>query len=183
MLITKLATVHGVRQRVREQVPTSGAAVPRTASLIYIRGNYLGERISCPIQPGLDRSEIALRNLGNLFVRLTLELTEYEHISVMLGKLGNAFLDDLPQVPLAVHVVGSRCSVLELQRTILILEVFLNRLEQHKRITRPVAELILRQVRCDRVDPRRELLRAVEAMEMPIDANEDFLYQIFRLLS
>jgi len=51
MLITKLATIHGDRLRVREQVPGSGAPVPEPIDLIYIWGNDFRERVSCPVKP------------------------------------------------------------------------------------------------------------------------------------
>src|SRR5438105_12782501 len=129
MLITKLATVHGDRLRVREQYPPVEALFP-TVSLIYIRGNDLRERIPCPVEARFDRSKITLRDLSNLLVGLAFELTQNEDVPVVLGKLGHALLYDLPQVPLAVHVIRARRNVLELKRTILILEVFLNRLEK-----------------------------------------------------
>ena len=43
VLLTKLATIHGDRLRVRYQVPTSWAPVPETVDLIYIWGDDLRE--------------------------------------------------------------------------------------------------------------------------------------------
>ena len=51
MLITKIATIHVDRLRVREQVPASGAPVPEPTNLIYIWGNDFRERVSCPVKP------------------------------------------------------------------------------------------------------------------------------------
>src|SRR6185503_15877799 len=105
MLITKLATIHGDRLRVRKQVPASGEPVPEPTNLIYVWCD----------------------DFGDFLVGLALELTQNENISVMLGKLRYAFLDDLPQVALPVHVIRTLGGVLELQGTVLVLEVFLNR--------------------------------------------------------
>src|SRR6185503_19050125 len=127
MLITKLATIHGDRLRVRKQVPASGEPVPEPTNLIYVWCDDFRERVSSPIKAGLDRPQVALRDLGDFLVGLALELTQNENISVMLGKLRYAFLDDLPQVALPVHVIRTLGGVLELQGTVLVLEVFLNR--------------------------------------------------------
>src|SRR5206468_4333836 len=40
-----------------------------------------------------------------------------------------------------------------------------------------------RQIRRDGVYPGRELLRPIESMDVPVDADEDFLNQIFRLFT
>ena len=64
----------------------------------------------------------------------------------MLGKLRHAFLDDLSQMTLPVHVIGTRGRILELKRPILILEILLNRLKENERVTRPVPQLVLGQV-------------------------------------
>jgi len=49
VLITKLATIHGDRLRVRKQVPANGEPVPEPTNLIYVWGNDFRERVSCPI--------------------------------------------------------------------------------------------------------------------------------------
>jgi len=82
----------------------------------------------------------------------------------MLGQPLHRLLHELTEVPLPVHVIRPRVAILELQRPLLILPVLLDGLKQHERVARPVAELVLRQVGRDSVDPRRELLRAVESM-------------------
>ena len=79
--------------------------VPEPSALIYVWCNDFRERVSGPIQPRLDSSKITLGNLCDLFVGFAFELPENENISVMLGKLRYAFLDDLPQVALPVHVI------------------------------------------------------------------------------
>src|SRR6266849_8125302 len=82
---------------------------------------------------------------------------------------------------LTVHVIWAGRCVFELERTIVIFEVLLDRLKENQRVTRAVTQLILRQIRGNRIDPGRKLLRAVKAMQVAIDANENLLHQIFRL--
>ena len=43
VLLTKLATIHGDRLRVREEVPTSGGPVPEPTDLIYVWGDDFRE--------------------------------------------------------------------------------------------------------------------------------------------
>src|SRR5690606_38606792 len=52
------------------------------------------------------------------------------------------------------------------------------RLKEHERIARTVAQLVLRQVRRDRIDPGGELLRLVEPVKVPVDPDEGLLDQI-----
>src|SRR5687768_3423966 len=158
-------------------------ACSRVPALIYIWSNDFRERVSCPVQPRFYRAQIALGDLGDLLIGLAFQLAQNEYVPVVFRELRNALLDDFPQVPFAVHVVRTRGGVLELQRTVLILEVLLHRLEEHERIPRSVAELVLGQVRRNGVDPGRELLRAVEAMQVPVDPDEYFLHQVLRLLA
>jgi hypothetical protein len=139
VLITKLATIHGDRLRVRNRVPASGVPVPELSGLIYVWCDDFRERVSCPVKPRFDRAQVALRNLRDLLVRLALELAQHEHIPVVLGKLGDALLDDLPQMTLTVHVIRAGRSVFELERTIIVLKVLLDRLKENQRITRAVA--------------------------------------------
>jgi hypothetical protein len=101
----------------------------------------------------------------------------------MLRESLHRLLDQLTQMALAVHVIWPRVAVFELQRPFLILPVLLDRLKQHERIARPVAQLVLRQVRRDGVDPRRELFRAVEPMQVPVNPDEHFLHEVFGLLA
>src|SRR6266436_8147972 len=82
---------------------------------------------------------------------------------------------------LAIHVIRTGCRVFELERTIIVLEVLLDRLKENQRVTRAVAQLVLGQIRGNRIDPGRKLLRAVKAMQVAIDTNENLLHQIFRL--
>src|SRR5947209_8349476 len=109
--------------------------VPEPSALIYIRCNNFREGVSCPVKPGFYCAKVAVRNFCDLLVRLSFELPQNEHIPVVLRKLRDSLLDDLPEMPLAIHVVRPRSGVFELERTILILEVLLDGLEQHKRIT------------------------------------------------
>src|SRR5688572_12140970 len=60
----------------------------------------LRERVARPVQPRLHRAEIARRDLGDLLVRLALELAQDEHLLVMLREPFHRFLDQLTQVAL-----------------------------------------------------------------------------------
>src|SRR6185437_15982689 len=160
------------------------AGFPRASrASIDARLDDRGECVPGPIQSRFHRSEVAFCDLGDLLVRLALELAEHEHLPVMLRQLGNGVFHQLAQMALAVHVVRARRRVLELQRPIFVLPVRLDGLEEDERIARAITQLVLGEVRRDGVHPGRELLRAVEAMEMPVHPDEDFLYQVFRLLT
>src|SRR5687767_1642333 len=148
--------------------------------LFESRLNDRRERIPRSIQPALYRSQIAAGNLGDLLVRLPLQLSQHEHLAVMLGKLSNRRLDQLPQVALAIQVIRARSRILELQRPVVLLPRSPNRLEEHQRIPRPVPQLVLRQVGGDRVDPGRKLLRPVEAVQVPVHADENLLHEVLR---
>jgi hypothetical protein len=56
VLITKLATIHGDRLRVRNRVPASGVPVPESSGLIYVWCDDFRERVSCPVKPRFDRA-------------------------------------------------------------------------------------------------------------------------------
>src|SRR5580765_4972771 len=60
--------------------------------------------------------------------------------------------------------------------------ILLDRLEQHQRITTAIAQLVLRQIRGDRVNPGRKLLGLIEAMQVAENANEHLLYEVFGAL-
>src|SRR5712671_4124208 len=77
----------------------------------------LRERVSRAVEPRFHRAEVAVRDLSDFLVRLALELAQHEHLAVMLGQLCHGLGDQLPQMPLAVEIVRTRCRVLELQRT------------------------------------------------------------------
>src|SRR5687767_4482514 len=83
---------------------------------------------------------------------------------------------------LAVHVVRACSRILELQRTVILLPRAPDGLEEHERITRPIPQLVLRQVRGDRVDPGRELLRPIEPVQVPVHADENLLHEVLRPL-
>src|SRR6476661_3356402 len=134
MLLTKVATIHVDRLRVRLQVPINMGPVPEPSALIYVWCNDFRERVSGPIQPRFDGAKITLGDLGNLFVRLAFQLPEDENISVMLGKLRNALFHDLSQMTLAIHVIRTRARIFELKRPIFILRVLLNSLEKNQRV-------------------------------------------------
>src|SRR5512141_1972367 len=63
--------------RVRVQYPSAGYWFPnpQTCYLLHVRRNDLSEGITCPVQSRLHRSQIAVGDLGNLFVRLAFELS------------------------------------------------------------------------------------------------------------
>jgi hypothetical protein len=99
---------------------------------------------------------------------------------VVLRQFVDRLLDHLPQVAPAIQIIRPVRVVLPLQRAVVGVPVLLDRLEQDQRVPRAVAQLVLGQVARDRVRPRRELLRLVEPMQMPVYANERFLNQILR---
>src|SRR3954462_6256703 len=88
------------------------------------------ERIPCSVQSRLHCAEVAVGDLGDLLVRLTLELAQNEDLPVVLGKLCDRLLDELPKMPLAVQVVRPSRRILELQRTLFVFPIGLDRLEQ-----------------------------------------------------
>src|SRR5919107_903947 len=65
----------------------------------------LREGVPRPIEARLDRPEIAVRDLGDLLVRLPLELAEHEDLAVGLRQAGRGRLDEHAQVALPVQVV------------------------------------------------------------------------------
>src|SRR5438094_626772 len=73
-------------------------------------------------------------------------------------------------------------AVLLQERAVVRLPVLFDRLEQHQRVAATVPELVLGQVRRDGVDPGRELLGLVEAVEMTEHADEDLLHEVLRAL-
>jgi hypothetical protein len=98
----------------------------------------------------------------------------------MRRELLDGLLDRFAEMPLAVEIVRSRSRILELQWPVVVFPVPTDRLEQHERIARAVAQLVLRQIRRNGVDPGGELARPVEAVNVAIDSHEDFLHQVFR---
>ncbi len=87
MFILKLATIHEAGLEVRVPVPVRRALVPpNSITLLHIGRNNLREGISRPVQPRFDRPQIAVGDLGDFLVRLALELTQDENMSVMLGQ-------------------------------------------------------------------------------------------------
>lgn len=109
--------------------------VPEPSDLIYVRCNDFRERVSGAVKTRLDRPEIALGDFRDLFVGLALELPEDKNISVMLGQLRYALLDDLSQMTLPIHIIRARGRVLELKGPIFILRVLLYGLKENQRIT------------------------------------------------
>src|SRR5438034_4318406 len=150
----------------------------RFRRLFEQRLDELGEAVARPVEPAFHRSQVATGDVRNLGVALSLELPQYEHRPVVVGELPHALVHRFLEVALAVEVVRARGRVFELQRAVVGLPVLLDRLEQHERVPAAVAELVLRQVRRDRVDPGRELLGLVEPVQVPESADEDFLDEV-----
>src|SRR2546426_11367118 len=146
--------------------------------LLQQRRDQLSEAVPGPVEPALHGAEVAGGDLGDLLITLALELAQYEHHPVMLGQLAHALIHRVLQEPLAVEIVGPRGRVLELQRPVVGLPVLLDRLEQHQRVAAAVAQLVLGQVRRDRVNPRREFLGLVEPVQVPEHPDEHFLHQV-----
>src|SRR2546427_7621582 len=146
--------------------------------LLQQRRDQLSEAVPGPVEPALHGAEVAGGDLGDLRITLALELAQHEPHPVMLGQLAHALIHRVLQEPLAVEIVGPRGRVLELERPVVGLPVLLDRLEQHERVAAAVAQLVLGQVRGDRIDPGGELLRLVEAVQMPEYADEHLLHQI-----
>src|SRR5438045_5241318 len=142
--------------------------------------DQLREAVACPIQPALDRTQVATGDLGDLLIALPLELAEHEHFTMMLRQALDALVDRVLEKTFAIQVIRPSCCVLELQRAMIGFPVLLDGLEQHQRIAAAVAQLVLRQIRRDRINPRRELFGLIEAVQMPEHPDEDFLYQVFR---
>src|SRR4051794_9042907 len=119
--------------------------------------DQLGEAIACPIQPALDRTQVATGDLSDLLIALPLELAEHEHFTMMLRQALDALVDRVLKKAFAIQVIRPSCCILELKRAVIGFPVLLDSLEQHQRIAAAVAQLVLRQIRRDRVNPRREL--------------------------
>src|SRR4051812_12444107 len=64
------------------------------------------ERGTRPVESRLDRAKVAVRDLGDLLIRLALELAKNEDLPMVLGKRRNRIVDELTQVAPAIHVVG-----------------------------------------------------------------------------
>src|SRR5882762_5087813 len=146
------------------------------------RGFY-GEAVSCPIQATFHRPQIAPGDFSDLLVALPLELPEYEHLPVVFRQPLDALVHRILQESFAVQVVRTCSRILELQRPMVSFPVLLDGLEQHQRIAAAVAQLVLREVGCDRVDPGREFLGLVETVQVTEHPDEDFLHQILSPLA
>src|SRR3954464_12947147 len=122
-------------------------APPAHGSMVDLYGSVdlrFDDRRKCvarSVQPRLHPPQVAVGDLSDLLVRLALELTEHEHLTVMLGQLRHRVLDQLAQMALAIHVVRTRRGILELERSLLVFPVRLDRLKEHERIARAIAQL------------------------------------------
>src|SRR5215831_18129729 len=151
--------------------------------LLDQRFDQLGEAVPGPIQAALHGPQITAGYFRDFLVTLALELAQHEHYAMMLGQLADTLLDGVLEEPLAIEIIGPRRRVFKLQRTMIGFPVALDRLEEHQRIAAAIAQLVFRQVRGDRVDPGRKLLRLVEAMQVPEHADEHLLYEVFCALT
>src|SRR3989442_7533638 len=151
--------------------------------LLEQRLDELGEAVAGPVEPALDRPQIAAGDVRDLRVALPLELAQHEHGPMVDGELPDALVHGLLEIPLAVEVIRPGGRVLELQRAVVGLPVLLDRLEQHERIAAAVAKLVLGQVRGDRIDPRRELLGLVEPVQVAKYADKHLLHEVFSPLA
>src|SRR5438477_5316912 len=139
----------------------------------------LGETVTCPIQSTLYRPQIAPGDFGDLLVALALELPEDEHLPVVFRQPLDTLVHRILQEALAVQIVRTCGRILELQRPMIGFPVLLDRLKKHQRVAAAVTQLILRQVRGDRVDPGGEFLRLVEPVQVAEDPDEHFLHEVF----
>src|SRR5581483_4340795 len=160
------------RTRAKGQVP-----------LLEQRRNHLRKAVSGAIKSALYRAQIATRDLRNLGVALSLELPQHEDRPMVGGQLPNTLIDGFLQEALPVQIVWAGGRVLELQWPVVGLPILLDRLEEHQRIPAAVAQLVLRQVRRDRIDPGRKFLGLIEPVQMPEHPDKDFLHQVFRALA
>src|SRR5688572_10709115 len=151
---------------------------PSRARLVEERLDSLRERVARAMQPALHRSQVHAGDLGDLLVALALELTEAEHQPMVLGQLLDRALHEASEIPLPVEIVRPHRVILELDRPMILFPAARQTLEKHERAPRAVAQLVLGEVARDRVDPRRELLRRVEAMEVARHPDERFLDQV-----
>src|SRR5881398_3097802 len=152
------------------------------AALLQQRTDELREAVPGSIEAAFHRAQVAPRDVGDLSVALAFQLAEHEDRPVVGGQLVHALVDGFLEEALAVQVVGPGRGVFELERAVVRLPVLFDRLEQHQRVAATVPELVLGQVRRDGVDPGRELLGLVEAVEMTEHADEDLLHEVLRAL-
>src|SRR5678815_1004684 len=167
----------------RPETPRSITTSPIHRTSIHPGLDDLGERVPRAIEPRLHRAEVAVRDLGDLLVGLPFELPQDEHFAMVRWQLRDRLRHQLAQVTLAVEIVRTCRRIFELEWAIFVLPASLHRLEEHERVPRAVPELVLRQVRCNRVRPRRELLRSIEAVQVPVDPDEHLLHQVLRLFA
>src|SRR5277367_3743869 len=90
------------RPESRPRLPTTGSRLP---VLTQCWRYNVSERSSSPVQARLHGAQVALGDLGDLLVRFAFELAEDKHLAVVLGELGDRFLDQGAQVALTVEVV------------------------------------------------------------------------------
>lgn len=147
------------------------------------RCDDLRERVSGPVQTRFHRAQVAVGDFGDLLVRPTLEFTEDKHVAVVPGQPGDRLGHGIPQVPESICLIGPGAGIFELERALFIVVVRRQRREHHERASGAIAQLVLRQVGRDRVDPGRELLCPIEAAQVPVHADEGLLHEVFRPLT
>src|SRR6266545_4390757 len=183
MSLQELGALHGAN--VPPPATGCSAAGAFAAGLCLNEGgaDELCEAVSCPIQAAFHRPQVAPGDFSDLLVALPLELAENEHLPVVFRQPLDALVDRILQEPFAVQIVRTRGRVLELQRPMIRFPVLLDGLEQHQRVAAAVAQLVLREVGRDGVDPGREFLGLIETMQMAKDPDENLLHEVFSPLA
>src|SRR5262249_33429768 len=96
--------------------PLHSYSRPPTAFLsIHHRLADRRECVARPVEPRLDRAEVAFGDLGDLLVRLALELAKHEHLAMMLRQASHGLLDEGAKMAASEHVVRTGRGVLELE--------------------------------------------------------------------
>ena len=97
---------------------------------------------------------------------------------MVLGQLLHHLLHELLEEALPEEVVGLHRGVLELKRTVVVVPVAGQLLEEDQGAPGTVPQLVLGQVARDRVHPGRELLRRIEAVEVTRHPDERLLHEV-----
>src|SRR5437867_8977102 len=97
-------------------------------ALFQHRADELREAVPGPVETALHGAEVASCDLGDFLIALPFQLTEHEHLTVVLGKLVHATIYRVLQEALAIQVVGTGRRVLDLERPVIGVPVPLARL-------------------------------------------------------
>src|ERR1051325_1548564 len=71
------------------------------------RADQLGEAVPGAVQAAFHSTKVAAGDFRDFLVALTLQLTQDEHLTMMLGQPLHALVDRVFQEPLAVEIVGA----------------------------------------------------------------------------